>query len=424
MKTLILVICMGVLSFHAYSQGNGSKLANAVRISKVGGSDNRKPTTSGKKSVRVHQKRIKVTKQDLDEKYAAIGYMVISDISFGNSDFNDVMISDFGTDMYASEVKYLKPKISYLGIASKDKNITLDIKIIDENGSTERGSNSPEDYTYQQDFTVHSGSAQTMNMVGYGNRKGGAFSPGLYKYEVWYEGNMLYQKEFRLFSGSTPVVENKLLSIRDISFGSTDDSNNIIIGFGDTLLKSKIKYLRPRITYEGTSLSDQNLTFFYRIFKTEGDLWRNATTSPIGFTSKEVVTIKKGINTLLLNGWGSNNGSLYTAGQYIYQIWLDGSKLYDTTFNVKEDESSTTLTVDGKTAVSTSFDTFGGTETFYIKTNSDSWDTWGVPSWCEIKNKTATSFTLYCNSNSGTARSDYMKVKAGGEEVRIDIIQK
>lgn len=82
------------------------------------------------------------------------------------------------------------------------------------------------------------------------------------------------------------------------------------------------------------------------------------------------------------------------------------------------------LKVDSKTAVSTSFNASGGSETFYISTDADSWTTWGIPSFCEVTNKTATSFTLKCNpNNTGSERSDYMKVKTGNHEVRIDIKQ-
>lgn len=82
------------------------------------------------------------------------------------------------------------------------------------------------------------------------------------------------------------------------------------------------------------------------------------------------------------------------------------------------------LKVDNKTAVSTSFSASGGSETFYISTDADSWTTWGIPSFCEVTNKTATSFTLKCNpNNSGSERSDYMKVKTSNHEVRIDIKQ-
>lgn len=86
--------------------------------------------------------------------------------------------------------------------------------------------------------------------------------------------------------------------------------------------------------------------------------------------------------------------------------------------------NDTYLKVDGKTAVTTSFSSSGGTETFTISTDASSWTTWGIPSFCEVTNRTATSFTLKCNANTSTSsRSDYMKIKTDKHEVRIDISQ-
>lgn len=70
------------------------------------------------------------------------------------------------------------------------------------------------------------------------------------------------------------------------------------------------------------------------------------------------------------------------------------------------------------------FSASGGRETYYINTTASSYETWGVPSWCRIENKTSSSFTLVCEpNNTSSQHSDYMKVKAGGKEIRIDIKQ-
>ena len=123
---------------------------------------------------------------------------------------------------------------------------------------------------------------------------------------------------------------------------------------------------------------------------------------------------------MIASGWGNNNGGSYTTGTYRYELWHDGNFVYSTNITL----FASRLTVDNKTSVSTSFLRKGGQETFYISTDADSWTTWGVPSWCSISSKTNSSFTLICEPNtSSSSRSDYMKVKAGGKEVRIDITQ-
>lgn len=83
------------------------------------------------------------------------------------------------------------------------------------------------------------------------------------------------------------------------------------------------------------------------------------------------------------------------------------------------------LKVDGSASDKTvSFPASGGRVNFSVDTSSQEFETWGVPSFCRIENKSSTSFTLVCEPNSSSSeQSDYMKVKAGGREIRIDIKQ-
>lgn len=83
------------------------------------------------------------------------------------------------------------------------------------------------------------------------------------------------------------------------------------------------------------------------------------------------------------------------------------------------------LKVDGTTSdKSKYFRESGGREYYSVSTSASSYETWGGPSWCSIENKTASGFTLVCHKNTErNKRSDWMKVKAAGQEIRIDIEQ-
>lgn len=66
----------------------------------------------------------------------------------------------------------------------------------------------------------------------------------------------------------------------------------------------------------------------------------------------------------------------------------------------------------------------GMTETFSVSTNSDSYEIWGLPSWCSVEDRTSSSFKLRVLKNTSTAeRSDYFKVKAAGKEIRFNLRQ-
>lgn len=83
------------------------------------------------------------------------------------------------------------------------------------------------------------------------------------------------------------------------------------------------------------------------------------------------------------------------------------------------------LKVDGTTTdKSKYFGESGGREYYSVNTSASSYETWGIPSWCHVENKTSSGFTLVCERNSyQRSRNDYMIVKAAGKEIRIDIEQ-
>ena len=83
------------------------------------------------------------------------------------------------------------------------------------------------------------------------------------------------------------------------------------------------------------------------------------------------------------------------------------------------------LKVDGTTTdKSKYFGESGGREYYSVNTSASSYETWGIPSWCHIENKTSSGFTLVCERNNyQRSRNDYMIVKAAGKEIRIDIEQ-
>ena len=130
MRTLLLSICFGLLSLNAYSQ---SKLVGAGKATKVGGSAASKTATTkrpAKTSTPVKKTPLQTpaVKQDPNAKYASSGYMEISGVSFANVDTDGHIIDDYGSNLYASEVKYLKPKVFYRGLASVEKEISIPLR--------------------------------------------------------------------------------------------------------------------------------------------------------------------------------------------------------------------------------------------------------------------------------------------------------
>ena len=232
----------------------------------------------------------------------------------------------------------------------------------------------------------------------------------------------MFSKNFEI---NDATKGHSYIKVTDIIFSNGDYDRNILTDYGKPLYSSEMRYLQPRVFYNGLSNEKKQVKLYWKIIKPDGTISRGST-SPEGFTSTSEYTIFSGTNnTLDLLGWGNNDGGAYPAGLYKYELWCDGNLLFTKEFVIKGKPGEVSyLKVDNKTAVSTTFTANGGTETFYISTDSDSWTTWGIPTWCSVEDKTSNSFKLKCESNSASSeRSDYMKIKAGDKEVRIDVKQ-
>lgn len=215
------------------------------------------------------------------------------------------------------------------------------------------------------------------------------------------------------------------MEITDIRFANTKKDGTIINDYGSTLYSSELRYLKPKLYYNGLASEKKTIKLFWKIYKGDGTLSRGSS-SPEGYTSSSEYTIYPGNgNTINLLGWGNDDGGTYPVGTCRYELWYNGNCLFSkqVEINRKPGEASY-LKVDNKTSVTKSFSENGGTETFYVSTDGDSWSTWGVPSFCKILEKTSTSFKLKCEPNtSSSERTDYLKIQAGNKEVRIDIKQ-
>lgn len=234
----------------------------------------------------------------------------------------------------------------------------------------------------------------------------------------------LAEEEKRKQQKLSPSFSLSSFNIQRVDFCNAADGT-IYDDWGSILYASKMKYMYARATYSNSSNSTQDLEFYVKLYMPDGTLM-SGSSSPHGYTYSHTVTIKPGgSNTVELSGWGNKNGGVYTSGKYLFELWYKEKKLYETAITIfKSNNEATKLMVNNSTSVTTRFGAEGSTETYYVSTDADSYETWGVPTWCSIINKTSTTFTLRCEKNNSTAeRKDYMKVNAGGKSVKIDIVQ-
>ena len=128
---------------------------------------------------------------------AKMGYMVITSVSFANTDIGRNIVTDYDSPLYRDEVMFLTPRVNYDGMAAENKTIDLDVKIFDPDGTLRKGGSSPAGYTFRSRVTVTPGISQSVNLSGWGKKEAGAsYSAGRYRFEIWHQGTRLISTAF------------------------------------------------------------------------------------------------------------------------------------------------------------------------------------------------------------------------------------
>ena len=145
------------------------------------------------------------TKEKMDRAAFMINYMYITDVKFGNCDYNLNMIDEPGATLYAGRVKYLRPYVYYRGL-KEGETANLKLKYIRPNGTLMTGSSSPEGYStkytadvenfnYDEDQIAES----PLKLLGWGNDNYESYqTAGEYTFEIWCDGIFLYRTTVEL----------------------------------------------------------------------------------------------------------------------------------------------------------------------------------------------------------------------------------
>ena len=213
------------------------------------------------------------------------------------------------------------------------------------------------------------------------------------------------------------------MNIHKIDFGTSGKGEDAET-FYSTLQASEIKYLRPRIHYDGLCSKSENITLYVKIFNPDGTL-KTGTNSPSGYSYSTDITVYSGNGwSKQLTGWGNNSGGSYVPGTYRIELWYSGNKIYSQNFTLQASAEASYLKVDNQTAISSTYSAEGGSETYYVRTDGPSYEVTLLPSWCSVSDKTSSSFKIrWTANNTGSTRSDWFKVKSGSKEVRVDVSQ-
>ena len=280
------------------------------------------------------ERRAEEERQRQEKALADKGYMEVTGLTFGNVDDKGHVLTPEGKSLYEDDVRYIKPYVSYKGLAKESKKVTLSVKVIKPDGTLKTGNASPKDYSYETTVTV-SPTGGKLTLSGWGKRKGGDYPAGTYSCEVWCNGNRLISRKFTVLPKKDPRDYKDLpLYITDMSFGNVEQNGSYINRYDEILFSEDIRYLKGRIKY--SSDRNQKVPLSVRIFDNDGVLL-NGSSSPAGYTFTDTCSLSVGTDReQVLSGWGKRNESIYPPGSYLYEVWSNGVKLYSQTIDILE----------------------------------------------------------------------------------------
>lgn len=210
------------------------------------------------------------------------------------------------------------------------------------------------------------------------------------------------------------------LEIIDILFADTDNDQNILNNYGNTLYDNT-SFLKPKIIYNNLAQISKTVTLYYKIIMPDGTL-KSGSSSPSGYTASGDVNLegrRKNRSEYTFLGWGSSAKTAYSKiGTYTCEIWCSGRKMFTKKFEIKPQASLSVSTTEVE------FEADGGTKTVSVYGVS-SYTTSDTYSWCK-KNEYSTYFTLTCTENQGTStrQDNSFYVKSGGQSIQVIIKQK
>ena len=153
---------------------------------------------------------VTLRKSQENPETAKSGYMKILKVEFGNKD--NLWIDTYGSDLYYSDMRYLMPKITYVGLSDHEREVSVDVKIFAPGKTTcETSNDSPKNYTLSSQINVYNNKDEKVTYLeGWGNSIGNYYVEGTWRYEIWYEGKLVYETTFEIKPDAQRPKNDKL----------------------------------------------------------------------------------------------------------------------------------------------------------------------------------------------------------------------
>ena len=300
------------------------KPANNDLQAKINECQSKKPVQDAERKKRKSEeaRRAAVNAQKREAEIAEKGFMDARGLRFANT-VGGRFLGDTDGPFYENDIRFIQPILSYRGLTGEPKTVELCVKFLDPDGSLLGGTSTPDGYSYKQTVTVLP-EFNRLSIDGWGKRDASIFFPGIHTCEIWFEGK-------KLITGTFTVLEEKIagrsdyFAVTGISLANVTFDNRVLDDYGSTLYSDDLRFLKARIRYDSDRSRKVDLTL--RICHPDG----SETTDSDSYSLHSGTGLE-----MTLPGLGAKKISIYAPGNYRYEIWLDGRRLFSQSFYVVE----------------------------------------------------------------------------------------
>lgn len=131
------------------------------------------------------------------------------------------------------------------------------------------------------------------------------------------------------------AAKNAYMRIEKIEFANGYLNGEIIDNYGAALYAPKMRFLMPRITYEGILDESRHVELMCKIMSSDGKLMTTSS-SPKGYTYSCDFQVKSGSgNTFEMPGYGASQEGAFSAGNYKLELWYHDTCVRKATFTIE-----------------------------------------------------------------------------------------
>ena len=139
------------------------------------------------------------------------------------------------------------------------------------------------------------------------------------------------RREMEAEAGRTAYMD-----VQRIEFANYDANNNVLNDFDTPLYAAELKYLIPKIVYNGIFDMPQRVSISCKLYDPNGRLM-TAPDSPSGYTFTNSFLVRTtDDNSYELSGYGTPSAGTFVPGEYVFELWYQDAMFYQTTVDIKD----------------------------------------------------------------------------------------